>query len=415
MRILFLNAYFQPETIAFSHLERDLIERLLAAGHELTVICPSPTRGVDAETVRAYRGRRDETLYDGRVRVHRIPMVREGRNPILRALRYFMVNAAEYVRGCRVRDADVIFAVSTPPTQGLLCGLVAGRLKIPFVYSLQDVFPDSLVSANMTQKGSLLWKIGRWVEDRTYRRADRIVAITEDFRRNILEKGVPDEKIVMIPNWIDAQTVHPVAREENILFSRYGLDPERYYLCYSGNIGYSQNLRLLLDAAKVLQTELPDVRFVLIGEGAAKDDLLSAVRREQIGNVILLPFQPYEDIAHVFSLGDAGLIISKPGVGSSSVPSKTWSIMSAARPILASFDEESDLSRLVREQQAGVVARSGDLPGLIAAVKQLYANPADAARMGWQGRRYVCEYLGRERCTALYEETLRGVVRERKA
>ena len=127
---------------------------------------------------------------------------------------------AEYVLGRREREADVIFAVSTPPTQGMLCGLAARRLGIPFVYSLQDVFPDSLVNAGMACRDSLLWRIGRRIEDFSYRRADRVVVISEGFRRNIMEKGVPEEKIAVVPNWVDTQSVHPVAREENVLFAR---------------------------------------------------------------------------------------------------------------------------------------------------------------------------------------------------
>jgi len=411
MRILKLSGYFYPEEIASSHLTRDLQEAYLAAGFTFVNYVPTPTRGVSDEMRRVYKKRRYEEYEEGRIIVHRFPMFREGKNPIQRALRYGLVNLVQYFKGSRAKGIDLILAGSTPPTQGLLCGLVKKRLKVPFVYNLQDIFPDSLVNARMTKKGSLIWKIGRKIEDFTYRSADRIIVLSEGFKRNIMEKGVPEEKITVIPNWVDSDEVCPIPREENVIFDRYGLDRSRFYVCYSGNLGHSQNLGLLLKAARTLQTELPQCCFVLIGEGAAKAELEKTIAAEGVGNIILLPFQPYEDIAHVFSLGDAGLIISKPGIGGSSVPSKTWSIMAAERPVIASFDEDSELASLVREQGIGEAVPADDARALVEAVKRLYDDREAARTMGCNGRRYVREHLDKARCTAMYVETIRSVMK----
>ncbi len=270
MKVLFLNAYFRPESVSYSHLEKGIMDSLIAADHDINVISPVPTRGVDAEVAKQYRSRKHEQLEEGRITVRRFWAPQEGRNPLLRAFRYLWCNFREYFVACRYRDVNAVFAASTPPTQGLLCGMVKKRLKVPFVYNLQDIFPDSLVNAKMTKKGSLIWKLGRKIEDFTYRSAAKLIVISEGYKRNIMEKGVPEEKIVVIPNWVDTDQVYPIAREDNILFERYNLDRSRFYVCYSGNIGHSQNLELLLDAARKLKTELPDLCFVLIGEGAAK-------------------------------------------------------------------------------------------------------------------------------------------------
>ncbi len=410
MKILKMSAYYAPEQISSSHLTEDLNKAYMQAGFIIENYVPTPTRGVSDEVRRRYKKIKYEEQENGQVIIHRFAMFREGKNPIQRALRYFLVNIAQYWKGSRARNIDVILAGSTPPTQGLLCGMVKKKLKVPFVYNLQDIFPDSLVNAKMTKKGSLIWKIGRKIENYTYRKADKIIVISEDFKRNIMEKGVPEEKIVIIPNWVDTDQVYPIPREENILFDRYGLDRDKFYICYSGNVGHSQNLQLLLDAAKALRSELPDVCFVILGEGAAKEDLARAVEEEHIENMILLPFQPYEDIAHVFSLGDAGLIISKPGIGGSSVPSKTWSIMAAQRPVLASFDEDSALAKQIASCGCGINAPAGDLQALVAAVKQLYCDRAKAADMGKTGRDYVLNNLDKEKCTGRYVQTIRSVV-----
>ena len=189
-----------------------------------------------------------------------------------------------------------------------------------------------------------------------------------------MEKGVPENKIVIIPNWVNTESVYPVAREDNILFDRYNLDRNRFYICYSGNIGHSQNLPMLLETAKRLAIELPEVHFVLIGEGAAKEEFVKKVAEEKVDNITILPFQDYEDIAYVFSLGDVGLIMSKPGIGNSSVPSKTWSIMAAARPVLASFDADSELSKLVNENEYGIAVEASDVEKLCQAIQVLYKD-----------------------------------------
>lgn len=407
--ILRFAAYYEPEIVASSHLIADQEEAFANAGLVTEVITPMPTRGISQQTREQYKHLKYQTKLDGKVIVHRFSMFRERKNPIQRALRYALVNLIQYWRGIHARNIDLIYAGSTPPTQGLLCGMVKKKLKVPFIYNLQDIFPDSLVNAKMTKKGSVIWKIGRKIEDFTYSNADKIIVISEDFKRNIMEKGVPEEKIVVIPNWVDTDAVVPVKREENVLFERYGLDRSKFYICYSGNVGHSQNLQLLLDAAKAIQADLPQVHFVIIGEGAAKETLAKLVEEEKLSNMTLLPFQPYEDIAHVFSLGDAGLIISKPGIGGSSVPSKTWSVMAAQRPVLASFDADSALAKLISETGCGIVAQAGEKDALVSAIRKLYED-ADAARaMGQAGRTYVTENLGKALCTGKYVELMREV------
>ncbi|MBE6576885.1 MAG: glycosyltransferase family 4 protein [Ruminococcaceae bacterium] len=417
MKILKLPAYHDPEQTASSHLAHDLEDAYIAAGIVTEVYCPTPTRGISDDIRKKYKKIKLEETYEGKIIVHRFSMFREGKNPIQRALRYVLVNFKQYNKGSGAENIDVIMSGSTPPTQGMLCAKVKKKLsrrykrEVPMILALQDIFPDSLVTAKMTKKGSLIWKIGRKIEDYTYKNADKIIVISEDFKKNIMEKGVPEDKIVVVPNWVDSEKVYPIERKDNILFERYGLDKDKFYVTYSGNIGHSQNMRMLLDAAKQLRDTLPDLRFVLIGEGAAKEEVEKAIADEGVDTVIMLPFQPYEDIAHVFSLGDAGLIISKSGTGNNSVPSKTWSIMAAARPVLASFDEGSALSNLIAEVGCGVTAKADDIDELKAAIVKLYENRDNNSAMGALGRAYLKEYLDKDKCVGMYVETIKNSVK----
>ena len=131
---------------------------------------------------------------------------------------------------------------------------------------------------------------------------------------------------------------------------------------------------------------------------------------KQVSNIIFLPFQPYQDISLVFSLGDAGLVISKPGVGANSVPSKTWSIMSASRPVLANFDE-NELKTIIEENNCGIFSKAGDKEAFKASILQLYRDRALAVEMGQNGRRFILENLTRDQGTQKYVDVIKSFER----
>ena len=197
-------------------------------------------------------------------------------------------------------------------------------------------------------------------------------------------------------------------REENKLFDVYGLDRSKFYITYNGNIGLTQNMDMLLDVAKELQEEYEDIHFVLVGNGAYLDEVKRKVADQQLENVHLLPFQPYEDISHVFSLGDASLVISKPGVGANSVPSKTWSIMSASRPVLANFDE-NELKTIIENNHCGIFTKAGDKDAFKESILTLYNHRELCQEYGRNGRKFVLDNLTREVGTQKYVDVIKEV------
>ena len=407
MRILQLAGYFYPEQAASIYLEENRYQVFAENDFHTIVYTATPTRGISEEQYKEFKTRKHEFMYDGKLEVFRFSMFREGKNPLLRALRYFLISFVQFYKGIVAKDLDLIYVASTPPTQGALAALVKKIKKVPFVYNLQDIFPDSLAGTGLAKKGGLLWKIGRVIENFTYRNADKIIVISEDFKRNIMAKGVPEEKIVVVYNWVDEEAVKHVAREDNKLFDTYGLDRSKFYITYSGNIGLTQNMDMLLEVAKELETAEPEIQFVLIGEGAYKKRVQEINAEKNICNVTLLPFQPYEDISHVFSLGDVGLVISKPGVGENSVPSKTWSILSASRPVLANFDE-NELKSIVNDNQCGIFTKAGDKEAFKKAILALYQDRARCELLGRNGREFILKNLTRAVGTQKYVDVIKS-------
>lgn len=405
-----LPAYYRPEQAASSYLWENINEALINNGLDLLVYTPTPCRGVDEATRKEYCTKKKEMLKDGHWVVNRFAMYKEGKNPIMRTLRYMLCGLKQYWYGVTVKDIDVLFIVSTPPIQGAIGALIKKWRKVRMVYNLQDIFPDSLVGTGLAKKGGMLWNIGRVIENFTYRNADKIIVISEDFKKNIMAKGVPEEKIEVVYNWVDEQAVVDVPRSENTLFGKYGLSRDKFYITYSGNVGLTQNMDMLLEVAKELQVK-KDIHFVIIGEGAYKKQVEEIIASDGIRNVTLLPFQPYEDISKVFSLGNVGVVISKPGVGANSVPSKTWSILSSSRPVLASFDE-NELKDIVRDNNCGIFIKAGDKEAFKKAILELYADKELCADYGKNGRKFIMANLTRAIGAQKYVDVIKAVVQK---
>lgn len=413
MRILYLPAYFFPEKAASSSLSESRNQAFADAGFEIEAYAPIPCRGITKEERKVYSSKehRVEIMYDGKMTLHRFPLYAEGKNPVLRALRYGICWIVQFHKALWTKDIDCMYLASTPPIQGLI-GSWAGRIrKIPFVYCLQDIFPDSLAGTRLAKKGGLLWKVGRWIENITYNGADKIIVISQDFKRNIMAKGVPEEKIEVIYNWVDENAVQPVAKAENPLYEEFGLSREAFTVVYAGNLGNAQNIGIILEAAKRFnekdnENEKQAVQFVIFGTGGLEEEIRRRIAEEGLTNVRLLPLQPYERVSQVYSLGDACVVSCKEGLGGSAMPSKTWTIMSCGRPVIASFDE-GELKEIIESGPCGVFTHAGKVEEFVAAVRSLMADRERCEEMGSNARRFILENLTREVGTRKYVEVIK--------
>lgn len=410
MKLLLLPAYFLPELCSDTPLDDARYEAFAKAGMEMILYTSYPTRGVSDEDKIKYAKIKKEKMYDGAMTVHRFWMFDEGKDPLLRALRYFLCFCAQFIKSLFGPKPDAVFVISTPPIQGMLAALIKKCRGCKFVYNLQDIFPDTLVGAGMTKKGSLLWKIGRWVEDFTYRNADKIVVISEEFKRNIIEKGVPEKKIEIIYNWVDEKAITPIEKADNPLFDEFGLSREKFHVVYAGNLGNAQNIDIILDAGKALCDD-ESIEFVIFGSGGLEDVIRSKIKEGNIPNVKLLPLQPYNRVSYVYSLGDCCVVTCKKGFGGSALPSKTWSILSCGRPVIANFDE-GELKTILENNNLGVFTNADDVGAFVDAIKKFAEDSAKCKEMGLKGRKYIEEKLTKSAGTTKFVEIIKDVVNQ---
>lgn len=402
MKILIPFSYYHPEQCAGMFVIDDMTEEAAQQGIESLITVPTPTRNVPEDA----KWDRDEALSDGKIKVHRFRMYGEGKNPVLRAFRYLLCEIVQ-LHYMLWKNYDVAFIDSTPPIQGLKLPIVRLFRKKPIVHNVQDLFPETLSGTGLASQGGILWKIGMWVSNVTFRNSDKIIAISNDIKRSMVARGVPAKKIDVVYNWVDEKAVHPVAKKDNPLFEELGLSREKFTIVYAGNLGNAQNISIVLDGAK----ELPMVQFAVFGSGGLENEIRKRIEDENLTNVHLNPLRPLERVSYVYSLGDACVVSCKKGLGGSAMPSKSWSIMSCGRPVVASFDE-GELKEILENNNCGVFSHAGNVKEFVAAIRQLATNREKCEEMGKNARQFILSNLTKEVGAKKYVDIIKSVVKK---
>lgn len=409
MRILALPSYFYPESYASAHLDNDLYDCFCSNGFDVVAYVPIPSRGVDAKTREIYLSKKKEYLFNGNLELNRFRLFKESRNAISRAFRYLLSISIQLIKGLLTRDVDVVFLVSTPPIIGIVGVLLHKIKRIPFVYVVQDIFPDSLVNTGLSHKGSLAWKLGRIIENFTYRNATRIIVISQDFKSNLLKKNVSEEKIEVIHNWIDTTSIFPVERYNNALFSEWELSPSLFYIIYAGNFGNAQSVHTIIESAQLLQSET-DIQFLLIGGGSQEDSLKELVTSYKLQNVKFFPLQSSEKLSFVYSLGDVGIVCCKKGMGKNAFPSKTWSYLAAGTPIIVSYDLDSELASMVKSNGFGISINPENAKEMADSILKLRNNKQLFQEMSCTAKTFVESNASKEKAMKRYLQVINSVI-----
>ncbi|MPM22652.1 hypothetical protein SDC9_69110 [bioreactor metagenome] len=409
MKILLLPNYFYPERYAGWHLEHDIYELLSISGYSMVAYAPMPSRGIDSEIRREYKNRYKEFFFNGKLLLHRFPLYAENKSSILRAIRYTISIIIQFMCGLFSQNIGLLYLESTPPIVGIIGGLLHKIKKIPFVYAVQDIFPDSLVSTGLSHEGSLAWIIGRIIENFTYRNATRIIVISQDFKRNLLKKNVPEEKIEVIHNWIDTTSIFPVERYNNTLFSEWELNPSLFYIVYAGNFGNAQSVHTIIESAQLLQSET-DIQFLLIGGGSQEDTLKELVISYKLQNVKFFPLQSSEKLSYVYSLGDVGIVCCKQGVGKNAFPSKTWSYLAAGTPIIASYDLDSELASMANSNGFGISINPENAQEMADSILKIRNNKQLLQEMSSTAKTFVEAHASKEKAMKRYLQVINSVI-----
>jgi colanic acid biosynthesis glycosyl transferase WcaI len=403
VNILVLCPHFAPDVAPTGEVMSRIVVELAARGHHLHVVTALPwyqhhaiEPGWDGQLVRT------ERIGWGRItRVHPVPT--DKRNIPARALAFGGFTALATVVGVATRfRPDVVLAMSPPLTLGTAGWAVARMRRVPFVFNIQDVFPDVAIELGHL-KDSRVIRAAKWLERTTYRSANAVTVLSDDLADNVRDKlhesDPGSSRVKVIPNFVDTEWIRP-GPIENAYRVEHGLVGKRVVM-YAGNVGMSQTLDLVIDAAVDLAHD-PDVVFVVNGGGVARPELERRARG--LTNVRFVDMQPKERLSEVLAAADVHVVPLRRGLAWSSVPSKLYSILAAGRPLVASIDAGTEVARTLDRAGAGLAVPPEDPEAFTKAIRRLLDDEGDRRAMGAAGRRFVEQWASPAAVAEAYEQ-----------
>jgi colanic acid biosynthesis glycosyl transferase WcaI len=342
------------------------------------------------------------------VQVIRVPLPSLDRSKISLRLFQFITFQIQAVRYGRSLDYDVMLT-HTPSLEVWLPFAALGVWqKVPVVYSVHDVYPEAGVKMGIFTNRLLVSAVDR-LEKYCLKNAARIRILSSSFEEPLIQKGVDPSKVKLIYDWVDTDVIQPQPKD-NSFAQRYGLC-DHFIMLYTGNLGYLQGLQSVLETARLLSDE-PDLRFVFVGDGAARDELVETCRRDGLTHVTFIDYQSQERMPEVLASADVSLVSLKTGIAFEALPSKTFSILASGRPLIASLDPGSDAWDLVERSNGGLCVPPESPRKLSEAILKLKQNRALSEEFSSNGRSYVLKNHSPQSAAASFEDLLQQAASE---
>lgn len=404
MRVLILTQWYPPEPAL---LIQELAQTLQEMGHEVAVLTGFP----NYPSGKIYPGykislRYREIIAD--VPVIRVPLYPDhSKSGLKRVLNYLSFSlSATFLGGWKLPRPDVIFVYHPPLTIGLPAFILAKMWSVPFVYQIQDMWPETLKATGMVNNSHLLASIGK-VAKKIYAKADAICVISPGFKENLIAKGVSADKIHVISNWVDANPFDAIVPDPD-LADMLGLS-NRFNIMFAGNMGEAQGLEAIIETASSFQ-EIEDIQFVFVGDGIALPRLQELVQENGLTNVRFLGRFTPEQMAKLYVYADVLLVHLKDDpLFRITVPHKILDYLAAGKPILVGV--RGDAADLVLDVGAGIASEPENIASLSSAIRFLYNMPdIERHAMGKKGYLAAKTIYSREVLVKQVEELLRHVV-----
>ncbi len=402
LHVAFFNRSFHPDTSATGQLLTELCESLVRDhGCRISVVAGTPLLPAGRDTDATRDGWLVSRERHAGVEILRARGTRFSKARFVgRATNYVTYFVSACYAGLRLDRPDVVVALTDPPIIGLAGYLAARRFRAPFVMAYKDVFPEVARLLEDFQSAAVDRAL-QAVNCFLAARADRVATLGDTMRRRLVEgKGADPERTVVIPDWIDCEAVVPTPRDNE--FARVNGLTDKFVVMHSGNLGLSQGLETLVEAAAALR-HFPDIEVVFVGEGIKKAALVEQARALELSNVRFLPFTPKERLAESFGAADVFVISLKPGLAGYIVPSKLYGILASGRPYVAAVEPESEVWAITEKYQSGLLVEPGKPLDLADRILKLHRDPELATRLGANARRAALEFDRRRQVRAYHD------------
>jgi len=408
--LLLLSLAFPPDANSTAQLFGEMVEDLVAERWNVEVVTTKPHNSPGRATIASqglapvWAGLLAKSRFHGATVWHTAMPVK-GNSVAVRISGWLGFHILSVIAAwLKVGKADVILAPSPPITTGLAAWLIGLIKGAPFVYNVQELYPDAVVSLGALKEGVLL-NLLRDIERFVYRQAFAVTAIAPGMARIIRERTSDAHKVRLIPNFVDLHVIAPRPRD-NAFSREFGLT-DRFTVVYAGNMGPAQGLEILLDAADLTRND-GRILYVFVGDGTQRDNLERSARERHLSNVLFIAQQPYEQVPEIYGSSDLCVVPLVSSLVTEAVPSKVYRIMAAERRILAITAPDSDLAAVVKESGAGIVVNHGNARALAEAISQAADDPDPES--GRRGREYAVKHVDRDRIVREYSDLLAKAV-----
>jgi len=368
MRVLLINQFFWPDTAATGQLLTDVAREIAAEVHEVVVICGVSVYGAL------------EAGSPPRVKIVQCGAGKFSRGTLGRIASYASFFAGASMRAICGPRPDLVLTLTTPPLISLL-GTVLRSLRGSrhFIWEM-DLYPDIAVDLNVLERRSLVTRLVGSLADVSRKKADGIVVLGDDMKVRLLARGIPEHKIAVAENWADGDEIVAAPFPDG-----------SFVVHYSGTFGLAHEHRTIAETMRQLRDD-PCFRFVFVGGGARRGPLEEFCRREGIRNAEFRSYASRADLSRCLAEGHVGLVTQMPETEGSVVPSKSYGIMAAGRPMLYVGPLGATPARLLERHECGWRIEPGDIAGMVRLLKRLEQDRGLVLESGARGRRAFEKY-----------------------
>jgi glycosyltransferase involved in cell wall biosynthesis len=418
VKILYTSQYFPPEMGAPAARASELAVHWAHAGHEVSVLTgfPNHPTGVVPPEWRARLRRLTNHERIAGVNVFRTwlwPLPNRKANERMRNYASFCISAA--LRGMFIPRSDVVIGSSPQLLVALSAWWIAFSRRLPFIFEVRDLWPESLTAVGVSDENSLLHHALAAVARFLYERSDLIVVVTPAFKDHLIQHWrVPAKKIAIVENGVETGLFSPTPSAATLRLRQELRAEGKFLVCYIGTIGMAHGLETLLDAAAQLLRQNSNAHFLLVGEGAEKERIKALAQSRELANVSFLEQQPRVKIPALISASDACLVLlKKTDIFKTVIPTKMLEFMSCARPVILGV--EGQARQIIEDAGAGLVIEPENAGALADAITRLSTNHELGMELGRKGREYILQHFSRGRTAQTYIDVLQGLLRERQA
>jgi colanic acid biosynthesis glycosyl transferase WcaI len=390
--------YFLPEFGSAPILMNELASYLTSKGHDVEVVTTIPRKRDTNYRGRLYIRERNNGFYAKRFWTNTRP------SAMARLLAWSIYTLWTIFNIIKIHKGDIVF-LRLPPLQLGVTGILASKLKgAKVLLNIQDIHPDlSIESGILRNPVAIKWAkdFEKWI----YKNSDCISVISDGFKKNLEDKGVPEAKINVIPNWVDVNFLRPFPKDNDVS-KRLSLE-KNFVVMHAGTITLSSFLCLenMIEVARRLKDD-DDIIFAFVGEGMKKKNLMEKVRNLQLSNVKFIPFQPQEDLPYLLASSDVLIVPLDIDKSQLSVPSKLSNFMATARPILGLAHEDSETAKVINESKCGVCVRPDNIDEIAKAIVDLKNSKGLRETFGNNGRQYAEAHFAKEKVLDIYERLM---------